>query len=233
MQISFATLDDCHEATGTVVVIDVLLAFTTEAFAFARGATSIVLASTVEEALVLKARFAGSLAMGEVGTLPIPEFDMSNSSAALLNKDVAGRRIIHRTSNGTQGVVRSRNAKSMFVTGFPTASATAACVRAEDADDVTFVITGITDDREGDEDRACAEFIADLLSGKTPDRDRYIERAYKSGAGQWFTDPEKPEYLLKDLQLATDIDRFGFAMPVSRESGLLITRPVATEVTAS
>jgi 2-phosphosulfolactate phosphatase len=232
MQIHFATLDDCHTATGTVVVIDVLLAFTTEAFAFAEGATSIVLASTVEEALELKARFEGSLAMGEVGTLPIPEFDMSNSSAALLDKDVAGRRIIHRTSNGTQGVVRSRNAKSMFVTGFPTASATAAHVLAERPDDVTFVITGITDDREGDEDRACAEFIADLLRNTAPDKDHYIERAYKSGAGQWFTDPEKPEYLLEDLELATDIDRFDFAMPVAREDGLLITRPVKTKVPA-
>lgn len=230
MQINFATLDDCVHATGIVVVIDVLLAFTTEAFAFSRGASSIVLTSTVEEALELKAQFAGSLAMGEVGTLPIPEFDLSNSSAELLNQDLSGRRIIHRSSKGTQGVTRSINAKDLFVTGFPTASATAAQVLEKQPDDVTFVITGITDDREGDEDRSCAEFIAELLRDTDPDRNAYIERAVKSAAGQWFTDPGKPEYLLEDLELATDIDRFDFAMPVSREDGLLITRPVRTKV---
>jgi len=232
MRINFATLDDCAQATGTVVVIDVLLAFTTEAFAFSRGAASIVLASTVEEALELKERFDGSLAMGEVGTLPIPEFDLSNSSAELLDQDLSGRRIIHRTSNGTQGVVRSRNAKNLFVTGFSTASATAAHVREQQPDDVTFVITGITDDREGDEDRSCAEFIAELLREGAPDQEAYIERAVKSAAGQWFVDPEKPEYLPEDLELATDIDRFDFAMPVSREDGLLITRPVRTRAPA-
>ena len=226
MNINFATLDDCDQASDIVVVVDVLLAFTTEAFAFSRGASSIALASTVEEALELKGRFDGSLAMGEVGTLPTPEFDLSNSSVELLNQDLSGRRIIHRTSKGTQGVVRSVNAKKLFVTGFTTASATAAHVREMQPNDVTFVITGITDDREGDEDRSCADFIAELLQDRIPDGQAFVQRVINSAAGQWFVDPEKPEYLLGDLELATDIDRFDFAMPVVREDGLLITRPV-------
>ena len=225
MQINFATLDDCDRATGAVVVVDVLLAFTTTAFAFARGATSIVLASTVEEALELRNRFDGSLAMGECGTLPVPEFDLTNSSVELLDQDLSGRRIIHRTSNGTQGVNRSRNAKALFVTGFPTASTTAARVREAGADDVTFVITGITDDRDGDEDRSCADYIAEILVDGAPDRRAYVERAIASECGRWFVDPGKPQYRLRDLELATDVDRFDFAMPVSREDGLLIAKP--------
>ena len=226
MEIGFATLDDCDRATGAVVVVDVLLAFTTAAYAFSRGASSIVLTSTVEEALALKGRFAGALAMGEVGTLPVPEFDLSNSAAALLDRDLNDRRIIHRTSNGTQGVHRARNAKALFVTSFPNARATAAQVREDGADGVTFVITGITDDREGDEDRSCADYIAAILTGGVPDRREYVERARNSACGQWFADPDKPQYRLRDLDLATDVDRFDFAMPVSREDGLLIARPV-------
>ena len=38
MKIHYATLESCHDATGTVVVIDVLRAFTTAAYAFAAGA---------------------------------------------------------------------------------------------------------------------------------------------------------------------------------------------------
>lgn len=163
--------------------------------------------------------------MGEVGTLPVPEFDLSNSSVDLLDRDLSGRRIIHRTSNGPQGVYRSRNAKALFVTSFPMASATAAQVREEGADDVTFVITGITDDRDGDEDRSCADYIAEILVDGAPDRHAYVERAFNSACGQWFLDPEKPQYRLRDLELATDVDRFDFAMPVSREDELLIARP--------
>ncbi len=225
MQIRFATVDNCDRATGAVVVVDVLLAFTTAAFAFSRGASSIVLTSTVEEALALR-RFDGALAMGEVGTLPVPAFDLSNSSVDLLDRDLNGRRIIHRTSNGTQGVYRSRNAKALFVTSFPTASATAAHVREAGADEVTFVITGITDDREGDEDRSCADYIAQILVDGVRDPHAYVERAFNSACGRWFVDPGKPQYRLRDLELATDVDRFDFAMPVSREDGLLIARPV-------
>ena len=43
-----------HEVDGVVVVIDVLRAFTTAAFAFDRGADEILLVSTVEEAFEVR-----------------------------------------------------------------------------------------------------------------------------------------------------------------------------------
>jgi hypothetical protein len=36
--------------------------------------------------------------------------------------------------------------------------------------------------------------------------------------------PLKLEYPLRDLEFASDIDKFGFAMPVSREAALLMMR---------
>jgi 2-phosphosulfolactate phosphatase len=50
------TLDTCHDARGVVVVVDVLRAFTTAAYAFAGGAEEIFLVSTVEEAFSLRKR---------------------------------------------------------------------------------------------------------------------------------------------------------------------------------
>ena len=67
MQIRFATLDTCAESGGTVVVIDVIRAMTTAAYAFAAGVRDIVPAGTVDEALALRDRFPGALVMGEVG----------------------------------------------------------------------------------------------------------------------------------------------------------------------
>ena len=69
MRIEQATRDTCGEATGAVVAIDVIRAFTTAAFAFAAGARDIVLVGTVEEAFAQRERFPGALAMGEVDGL--------------------------------------------------------------------------------------------------------------------------------------------------------------------
>jgi 2-phosphosulfolactate phosphatase len=67
MKFEQVSLQSCAEATGLVVVIDVIRAFTTAAFAFAAGAETITLVSTVEEALTLRKQQPDSLVMGEVG----------------------------------------------------------------------------------------------------------------------------------------------------------------------
>src|SRR6266508_6970461 len=103
MHFERATLETCGAAIGAVVVIDVIRAFTTAAFAFAAGAREIVLTSAVEEALALRAHFPGALVMGEVDGLPVEGFDFSNSPAELIGRDLGGRRMIQRTSAGTQG----------------------------------------------------------------------------------------------------------------------------------
>ncbi|HSG66484.1 MAG TPA: 2-phosphosulfolactate phosphatase, partial [Gammaproteobacteria bacterium] len=109
-----ATLETCRDADGVVVVIDVLRAFTTAAFAFERGAREIVLVATVDEAFALRGRIPGSLLIGEVGGLPIDGFDLPNSPTAVAAADLDGRRLILRTSSGTQGVVRAERAEHLL-----------------------------------------------------------------------------------------------------------------------
>ena len=65
MEIRQVTLENCDQATSTVVVIDVIRAFTTAAYAFAAGARDIVLVSAVAEAFALKKCAPGVLLMGE------------------------------------------------------------------------------------------------------------------------------------------------------------------------
>jgi hypothetical protein len=67
MRFSRYTLETCSAAAGAVVVIDVIRAFTTAAFAFGAGAGRILLVDTVEEALALRQRTPGARVMGEVG----------------------------------------------------------------------------------------------------------------------------------------------------------------------
>jgi 2-phosphosulfolactate phosphatase len=70
MKYFHAFLDDCESAVGTVILIDVLRAFSNAAYAFSAGAEKILLVSSVEEALALKLREPNLLITGEVGGLP-------------------------------------------------------------------------------------------------------------------------------------------------------------------
>jgi 2-phosphosulfolactate phosphatase len=226
IEIRRATLDTCHEATGAVVVVDVLRAFTTAAYAFDRGAVEICLVSTVAEAFELRDRLPGCLLLGEVNGRPIEGFDLSNSPAATADLDLEGRRLIQRTTAGTQGVVRSTRADPLFVASLSVASATASAVARSAKGTVTFVETGVGHTGGGDEDVACADYIAGLLLGAPPSATEVAERVAGSGHASLFSHPEFPEFPAADLQCALEIDRFPFSMQVSREDGLLVLRAV-------
>ena len=56
MKFHYTNLDTCHTAAGVVIVVDVLRAFSTAAYAFSRGAEKIILVGDVEEAILLKSQ---------------------------------------------------------------------------------------------------------------------------------------------------------------------------------
>jgi 2-phosphosulfolactate phosphatase len=198
---------------GNVVVIDVLRAFTFEAWAFARGAARMLAADEPTHALhVARTLLPGSLAAGERGGRPLEGFDLGNSPLALESQDVAGRTIVHRTSAGTQGLARTAGSGLVLAASFVTAGATARFLREHGITDVTFVVTGDSLGRDGDEDLACAELIAARASGDDPDPAPYLARVPTSDAGRMFG-PDGPDWAPpEDLELACEVDRFDFAL---------------------
>lgn len=226
MEFRRASLHTCAEATGVVVVVDVIRAFTTAAYAFAAGAEDIVLVATVGEALALRKQHPGALVMGEVGGLPPEEFDFGNSPFVLIDADLAGRRLIQRTSAGTQGVIRSERADRLLTASFCCARATVDFVNGLSPDVVTFVETGLGPDGRGEEDVACADYLQMLLVGEKPDPERYIERVKMCRTSQRvFADPGKPQFLWQDIECCVDVDRFDFAMLVEKQDELFVMKP--------
>jgi len=219
-----ATLQDCHNATGTVVVIDVLRAFSTAAFAFAAGARDIILVSTVEQAFELRRQKPDVLLMGEVNGLPIPGFDLSNSPAALNNRDLSGRHLVQRTSAGTQGVVRSINASTLLTCSFVCATATTRFILELQPGPVTFVLTGLRPGGWGEEDAACADYLEALLLGQKPDPQLYLQRVRQSRTGELFSDPSQTDFSSLDLDYCLQIDRFDFAMIVEHLDGQFLMK---------
>jgi 2-phosphosulfolactate phosphatase len=225
MEFKRATLETCSEATGIVVVIDVLRAFTCAAFAFAAGAKEIVLVQETAEAFALQRRVPGVLLMGEVDGWPIEGFDYGNSPSALMHLDLTGHCFIQRTSLGTSGVVRSIRADTILTSSFCCAKATASYILDRAPDTVTFVITGLGENGMGDEDVACADYLEALLQGHQPAPEPFLTRVRESVIGQLLLDPSHPELPAADLPCCTDLDRFDFAMLVRRKNGLLVMKP--------
>lgn len=224
LDIRYATLGDCHHATGLVVVIDVLRAFTMAAHVLDRGAAEIWPVSGIDEAFALRRDHPGVLVMGEQDGITVPGFDTGNSPSQLDGLDLAGRTIVQRTTAGTQGVVRSVSADDLLAASFVCAAATVRAIRERAAGRVTFVVTGADDRRDGDEDRACADYLADLLRGGRPDPTPYLRRVPMSTAGRPFADPDRDDSPVADLDLAMQVDRFDFALHVTRRTRHVLRR---------
>ncbi len=230
----YLTLENCAAVGGMVVVIDVLRAFSTAAYAFSAGAADILLVGEVEQARELHRRFPDTRTMGEVNGLPIPGFDFSNSPSELIGKDLSGLHLIQRTSAGTQGVMRSQGASVLLAASLVCGRATADWIAANRPQVVSFIITGARPAEAlpgwpasaGDEDLACADYLRSLLEGGTADPAEAARRVHQSPTGRVFADPQRPEFPAADLDLCTAVDRFDFAMQVTRRDGLLVLRPV-------
>ncbi len=223
MKFNYADLDTCHTASGLVIVIYVLRAFSNAAYAFSRGAKDIQLVSTVDEALTLRSRTPNAKTMGEVGGLPPAGFDFGNSPSHIMEEDLRGVRLIQRTGAGTQGAVRCVQAETRLAASYVVANATVRYVLQSAPPEVTFVITG---GYNNEEDLSCAEYLQSLFEEKTPSKESFIQRVYASKDAKAHLDPNRPEFPLSDLDLCTRIDAFDFAMPIQKEHESLIMRAI-------
>jgi 2-phosphosulfolactate phosphatase len=228
MKIKQYTLEDCHQIVGTAAVIDVRRAFTTAAWAFHQGARRILLTDTVEQALGLRRRFPGSLILGEVGGLPVPEFDLWNSPTQVSEHDLTGKTIIQRTSAGTQGVMRSTRARQVIAASLVVASATVGWLRQHEKEQIGFVTTGVRADDSGAEDIACANYMTALFQGEEPNPQPYTKSIFAFPEKD-FQDSRLMQVFLHDLELCAQVDRFNFAMPVQRQSDLMVMETVNSD----
>jgi 2-phosphosulfolactate phosphatase len=213
-------IEGARAATGHAVIVDVFRAFTTAAFCIAAGAREVVLLADHEHALALKRSDPSLFLTGEIGGRPIPGFDVGNSPSAIERLDLTGRRVVQRTSAGTQGVNAATAARALLLGSFVVAEATVRYLQAR-AQEVTVVAMGHAAAETADEDEACARYIASRLAGEPVDIAAVLASLWKD------EDPNWPDWFpRRDAELACELDRFAFALPVVREGGLLVARPL-------
>lgn len=220
MKIEQLGLKDAHLADDLAVVIDVIRAFTTQAFAFANGVEKIFLVGTVQEAFALHKLHPDALLMGEVQGQKIEGFHFGNSPLELYQDVLLPKTMIQRTSSGTQGVCLAVNAKNMLTASFVVADATVAAIQAISPKKLSFIITGTIDG--GREDVALANYIEAKLLGKKIDPSSYLDQVRNSATGKAFSSGLYPFFTKDDLDAVCQINRFDFAMQVNTENGIKV-----------
>jgi 2-phosphosulfolactate phosphatase len=209
-----------------VVVVDVLRAFTTSAYAFDRGADEIILVSTVNEAFKLREQDSHLLLTGEVNGFPIQGFDLPNSPSAIENLDLKNRRLVLRTTAGTQGAVLAAHAKHIYVASLSVAEATAHSIRSHNPEVVTFIETGVKSTGGGEEDIACSDYIASLLMGTPIGTDHIENRVRKSQAAAKFSGPSNSDFPKADLENACKTNQFPFSMKASITGDYMVLKTI-------
>jgi 2-phosphosulfolactate phosphatase len=217
-------LDGARRAAGAVAVIDVLRAFTTAAVALANGANRIVMVADVEEALCLRAAGVGQICMGEVKGRAPDAFDYGNSPFELSRADLRGKTIIQRTSAGTQGIVVAVAAECRYAAALVTARATARAMLATGQSLITLVAMGLDGQTRTDEDELCALHLRNLLQGRSGDAEAVRRLIRASGEAMKYRSAARRHLHPEDLDIALDVDRYDFAIPIDIEDGRPVSR---------
>ena len=157
--------------------------------------------------------------MGEVGGRLIPGFDHNNSPSQLVGRRLAGRAVL-RTGAGTRCVVAATKASEVWLGSLVVASATARALAGRN--EVTLVASGAP--HEGEEDVACADWIAALLQG-VPHSTEVVISALKGSRAAARLRSGDPDLPAEDVNCAAAVDTFGFAMKAERQAGPVIAKP--------
>ncbi len=223
MRISIdSLLEGAARAAGAVAIIGVFRTFTTAAMALANGASHIIMVGSVKEALSLRQGDRVDLCIGEVGGRAPAGFDFGNSPFEILEVDFRGKAVAQRTSAGTQGIVAASRADHLYAASLMTARATSRALLSHRTQQVSLVPMGNNTITRTDEDELCALHLRNLLEGRPGEPDALRRVILASGEISRFHDPSDPHHP-RDLEIALDIERYDFALPVAIEGG----RPVA------
>lgn len=214
----FPTVASASFARGLTVVIDILRAATTAAYALKQGADRIIPVATPEDARRLKRMHPEYLLMGEVHGLPIEGFDFGNSPAEIIKQDLQGKTLLQKTTAGTEGLLRATQATNLVFGSFATFSAIVRFIQSKNPPVVSIVATE-------KEDELFSQFLKEALEGKVPSFAEVKKAVENHPGASYFLDPKKPQFSKKDLVLSLKLDACDFVCLVERkENGLEIRK---------
>lgn len=155
-------VDRAELAGQTAVVIDILRASTTVAYALDAGAKEVIPCREVAETLALAERFARDEIVlgGERDGVAIEGFDLGNSPGEYTPERVGGKTVLFTTTNGTAAMDHARHAEEVLVASF--VDAAAIVVRLLERERISILCAG-TEGQVTEEDVLFAGLLIDRL----------------------------------------------------------------------
>ena len=134
--------ESCHP--DAAVVIDVLRATTTIAWALHNGADAVEAFADLDDLRSAAAEWdpASRLLLGERGGQRLEGFDLGNSPVAVVPETVAGKRLFMSTTNGTRALDRVRDVPLLMTSALPNREAVAQRLRGAQPERVAIVGSG-------------------------------------------------------------------------------------------
>ena len=219
--------EGARQAEGLAVIIDVFRAFSMECYLYALGAREVRPVGSIEETFAWRDRDPECILVGERHGKKIDGCDLGNSPSSIDPGMIRGKRIIHTTSAGTQGIVNAFRAEEIMAGSFVNAGATAEYIRRKAPEKVSLVCMGKEGIAEAEEDELCAEYLRSLLvQDEMPEIDRKLS-GLRFGGGSHFFDPGLREiYPEQDFWMCIARDRFGFALRIGKDSEGYVTERI-------
>jgi 2-phosphosulfolactate phosphatase len=214
------------------IVVDVLRASTTIAYALDGGARGVIPVETVEEATRL---FAGldretTLLAGERRSVPIEGFHLGNSPAEFRPDVVAEKTIVLSTTNGARALAMLTKARHLATAGFVNVSAVARAAAGEPS--VAIVCAGSAG-RFSLEDFLCAGILVEEIvrvggEAELDDGARTARQVAGARASDLLGTIRETDHgralarlgFERDLALACAVDRFSL-VPILRDGRLV------------
>ena len=214
----FHLIEGAKQADGLVVVIDVFRAFSMECWLYALGAQEIRPVGSIADAFAWREKDPGCILVGERKGRKIDGCDLGNSPSSIDPELIRGKRIIHTTSAGTQGLTNAVHADELLTGSFVNAGAIAEYIRQREPEKVSLVCMGKAGLEPAEEDELCAVYLRSLLTGREmPDIGRKLE-SLREGGGRHFFDPaQRDVFPEKDFWMCIDRDRFDFVLKIVRD----------------
>ena len=221
----FHLIEGARQAEGLAVIIDVFRAFSMECWLYALGAREIRPTGSIEETFAWREKDKDCILAGERHGRRIEGCELGNSPSSIDPDQIRGRRIIHTTSAGTQGVTNAVRAEEILAGSFVNARAVAAYIRKRNPGKVSLVAMGKEGLAPAEEDELCALYLKGLLTGEDiPDIDEKL-KGLRTGGGQHFFDPAlRDVFPEKDFWMCINRDRFDFVLRMERDKDGLASR---------
>ena len=218
-------IDGARQAEGLAVIIDVFRAFSMECWLYALGAEEIRPVGSIEDTFAWRKKDPDCILVGERQGKKIEGCDLGNSPSSIEPEKIRGKRIIHTTSAGTQGIFNATSAEEILTGSFVNAKAIAKYILEKAPEKVSLVCMGKGGVEPAEEDELCAVYLQSLLEGREmPDIEGKL-RALAHGGGKHFFDPALREiFPEKDFWMCIDCNRFDFVLRIEQDQNGLIAK---------